>query len=132
MSTFFSRALLPMLAIFCFAITIVHADENSMISASDASKYVGQKKTVCGKIASTKYLSSNSRQPTFLNLDKAYPDQIFTIVIWGSDRKNFPKPPETAYADQKLCVTGTITNYKDKPEIVVNSPGQIQIMTEKK
>ena len=126
-----SLSLLILICMSVVAITAIAQDTGS-ITATDASKYVGQKKMVCGKVVSTKFLSSNSKQPTFLNLDKPYPNQVFTIVIWGSDRKNFSKPPETEYADKELCVTGVITSYKDKPEIVASAPTQIQIVTYQK
>ena len=41
---------------------------------------------MCGKVVSTHYAAQTKGQPTFLNLDEAYPRQIFTIVIWGSER----------------------------------------------
>ena len=43
--------------------------------------------------------------PTFLNFDKRYPDQIFTLVIWGGDRSKFGDP-ETVYRGKRVCVTG--------------------------
>ena len=48
------------------------------ISAAEASKHVGEKATVCGVVASASYASRTKGQPTFLNLDKPYPDAIFT------------------------------------------------------
>jgi len=62
--------------------------------------------TVCGVVASARYASQSSGQPTFLNLDEPYPRQVFTIVIWGSARASFPEPPEQAYSDKRICVTG--------------------------
>ena len=44
--------------------------------------------TVCGIVASAHYAASSKGQPTFVNLDKPYPNQIFTVLIWGSDRGN--------------------------------------------
>jgi hypothetical protein len=65
-------------------------------------------------------------EPTFLNLDEPYPRQIFTILIWGSDRTKFGTP-EARYRDAQFCVTGTITSYKGSPEVVASEPGQIQV-----
>jgi len=39
------------------------------------------KTTVCGEVASTHYAVRSRGNPTFINLDKAYPNQIFC----GSD-----------------------------------------------
>jgi hypothetical protein len=51
--------------------------------------------TVCGLVVSTKYSASSHRSPTFLDLDHPYPQQPFTIVIWGTDREKFGTPEET-------------------------------------
>jgi hypothetical protein len=96
------------------------------ISPSEAKDHVGEVATVCGEVASTHYASSTKGQPTFLNLDKPYPNPIFTILIWGSDRSKFGLP-ENEYKGKRICVTGKITEYRDAPEIVSNDPGQIKI-----
>jgi hypothetical protein len=64
---------------------------------------------------------------TTSNLDKPYPDQVFTVLIRGSDRGKFEKPPETLYSGKKICVTGTIQGYQGRPEIIVKEPSQIEI-----
>jgi hypothetical protein len=61
-----------------------------------------------------------------LNLDEPYPRQIFTILIWGSDRLNF-REPENQYSNKKVCVTGVIKDYSGTPEIVASDPHQIEI-----
>jgi len=59
-----------------------------------------------------------------LNLEKPYPNHVFTAVIWGADRSSFSYAPETL-AGKKICVSGEITTYKSVAEIVVSSPTQI-------
>jgi hypothetical protein len=95
------------------------------VSPADAINHVGRMATVCGLVASAKYATSANRQPTFLNLDKPYPNHVFTAVIWGSDRAAFPYAPESL-ADRRICVTGTIQVYQGKAEIIVSGPSQIQ------
>jgi len=51
-------------------------------------------------------------QPTFLNLDKAYPNQTFTAVIWGSDRSKFGTL-ESALLGKQVCATGVIQLFRD-------------------
>ena len=96
------------------------------LSASDAKEHFGENATVCGDVVSTRYAASAKGQPTFLNLDKPYPNQIFTVVIWGSNRNKF-KTPEDDYKEKKICITGKITAYDGLPEIVVDDPKQIRI-----
>ena len=75
-------------------------------------------------MASTPFAAQAKRQPTFLNLDEAYPKAVFTILIWGSDRAKFGTP-ETKYKDATICVTGKITIYRGTADIIATEPGQI-------
>jgi len=90
------------------------------LSAREAKDHVGEKATVCGTVASEHFAASTKGQPTFINLDEPYPKQIFTVLIWGSDRPAFGKIPT------KLCVTGTISSYRGVPEIIARTPSQIR------
>lgn len=69
---------------------------------------------------------TKSRQSDVHNLDKPYPDQIFTVLIWGSDRPKFGDPEEM-YRNKRICVTGKISDYKGVPEIVAYEPAQIKV-----
>jgi DNA/RNA endonuclease YhcR with UshA esterase domain len=104
---------------------LVHA-QTGHITAAEAAKHVGERATVCGQVVSTHYASRSKGSPTFLNLDEPYPRQIFTIMIWGSDRPKFGDP-ETKYGNKKVCVTGLIKDYKGVPEVIVEQPSQIEI-----
>jgi hypothetical protein len=85
------------------------------ISAAQAAKHVGERETVCGTIASEHTASSSRGTPTFINLEKPYPEQIFTVLVWGDDRANVGRLPRSG----RVCATGTITEYHGSPEIVV-------------
>jgi len=97
------------------------------ISPEDAAKFIGQQKTVCGTVASAHYAAIIKKQPTSLHLNKPFPNQVFTVLIWGSDRDKFEKPPETVYSGKEICVTGMIQSCQGRPEIVVKEPGQIKV-----
>jgi hypothetical protein len=101
------------------------------ITPAQAKAYVGKKVVVCGTVASASYLEKNKNSPTFLNLDVAYPKNIFTVVIWGKDRKKFGKP-EADYLKKKICATGTVEVFKNVPQIVASEPAQISVVPEKK
>ena len=96
------------------------------ISAAEAKNHVGERATVCGEVASVHYAARSRGNPTFINLDKPYPNQIFTVLIWGSDRPKFGDPEET-YRSKRICVTGKISDYKGVPEIVAYEPSQIKV-----
>jgi DNA/RNA endonuclease YhcR with UshA esterase domain len=96
------------------------------LKATEAKSHVGEMATVCGEVVSTRFASSTKGRPTFLNLDKPYPGQIFTIVIWGEDRAKFGAPEET-YRGKHACVTGRITVYRGVPEVIATEPGQLRV-----
>ncbi len=100
--------------------------QTKKITAAEAKDHIGDRATVCGKVVSTHYAKSSKGEPTFLNLDEPYPKEIFTILIWGSDREKFGTP-ESEYKDLQICVTGKITSYRSRPEIVASERGQIEI-----
>ena len=98
------------------------------ITASEAKNHIGESATVCGKVVSAHYAASSRSQPTFLNLDEPYPRQIFTIVIWGSERPKFGQP-EVKYEDKSVCVTGRIKEYRGVPEVIAYEPTQVKIQS---
>jgi len=100
----------------CFTQLLVAAALSETVPASEAARYVGERATVCGTIAS-EHTASNSRgTPTFVNLDRPYPEQVFTVLIWGDERVRVGKVP----ASGKVCATGMITIYRGVPEIVLH------------
>lgn len=94
------------------------------VPAKEAGRHVGETATVCGIVASGKYDADLRSQPTFLDFDKPYPDQVFTAVIFGADRSKFGSP-ETGLRGKRICVTGRIQNRSGLPEIIVNDPKQL-------
>jgi hypothetical protein len=100
--------------------------QTSALRPSEAKDHIGQRATVCGKVVSGHYAEKSKGQPTFLNLDEPYPKQIFTVVIWGADRKKFGTP-ERKYEKSRVCVTGKITSYRSGPEVIATNPNQLAI-----
>lgn len=109
-----------------FALFLVPSDQaQKKITALEAKDHINESATVCGNVVSARFSASTKGQPTFLNLEKPYPNQIFTVVIWGSDRAKFGTP-ETEYKGKRICVTGKIENFRGVPEIVASDPQQIK------
>lgn len=96
---------------------------HAALTAAEAAQHVGEKATVCGVVASAHFAANINRQPTFINLDRAYPHPVFTILVWGDYRNRFATPPETWSG--RVCATGVITAFHGKPEMKVISPTQI-------
>lgn len=113
--------------ILCAVLLSVSAvgQETKKIPAAEAGQHIGEHATVCGVVASSRYLSSSRSKPTFLNLGKPYPNEDFTVVIWPDDRPKFGHPEET-YLHKNICVSGEITPYKGKAQIIARNPSQIR------
>lgn len=92
------------------------------LTTSQAKTHEGENATVCGVVASEHTATSSRGQPTFINLDRAYPNQVFTIVVWVEDRKNVGTIPRTG---SHVCATGPIDDYRGVPEIIVRSSEQL-------
>jgi endonuclease G len=84
----------------------------------------GNRITVVGKVVSTKL---SAKGHTFLNLDRVFPNQIFTITIWKDARNNFSYKPEEYLNTKYIMVTGQIKVGKDgKPSLNVTNEKQIR------
>ena len=101
------------------------------INSLQAKDYIGQNACVCGKVVSAKYNENGKTNPTYINLDKKYPEQDFTLMIFGSDRQNFSYKPEEFLQGKTICVKGKIAEYKGSPQIIANKEKQIEIITDK-
>lgn len=97
------------------------------IDAAEATDYIGTAAEVCGKVASADYVTELGGEPTFLNMGRAHPNQLFTAVIWSSNRAKWREPPEQQYINREICVSGMIENHEGTPQIVVVSPDQIEV-----
>jgi micrococcal nuclease len=108
------------------AVFVLPVNAQKKLTTSEAKEHFGETATVCGDVVSTRFADSTKGQPTFLNLDKPYPNQIFTVVIWGNNRSKFGAP-ESDYKGKRVCVTGKITAYAGLPEIVADESKQITL-----
>lgn len=91
------------------------------ITAAQAREHDGETATVCG-VAQNEHTAGTTRgKPTFIDLDSAFPYQIFSILVWDQDRPNIGELPRTG---SRVCVTGAINYYHGVPRIVVRNGGQ--------
>ena len=96
-------------------------------NTAQASMFVdsGQKKEICGKVVST-HFSKNKH--TFLNLDKAFPNQIFSLTIWNSNLHNFSYQPHIELKNKKVCIRGKISDNKGVPTMNVENEKAITFL----
>jgi hypothetical protein len=96
------------------------------LNPEEAGSHVGENATVCGVVASATYAAQAPMAPTFLDLGKPYPNQVFSVIIFGSDRPKFGAP-ETSMRDKPVCITGEIFLYEGKPRIILHDPKQLRV-----
>ena len=94
----------------------------------DIAKHVGDSVIVKGKVFSSRAVSNGKL--LLVNLGGAYPHQLLAVVI-GEDVQKLLK--EALKAELlELSVAGKVELYKEKPQIVIKDPAQIQsLITEK-
>jgi hypothetical protein len=63
-------------------------------------------------------------QSQSLDLGKPSPHATFTAVVYGENRAKF-RTPETSLRGKRICVTGKISDYQGKREIVLTEPRQL-------
>lgn len=96
------------------------------VTPEEAAKRVGDSITVCGRIFGGRFFETSNGSPTLLNMGAVFPNNPFTIMIPGDVRMKLGYSPETELKDKEICVTGRVVLYKNKPEMIVYDPSQIQ------
>lgn len=104
--------------VFCL---VVKSQTN--VSIKEVVNHVGKEITLCDSVYSARSLESLS----LLNLGGKFPKEVIRVVVFKSDRDKFEKEPVTLFENKRICVTGKVTLYKEKLQIVVNDPKQIKL-----
>jgi len=85
----------------------------------------GKEVKVCGKVVSTRRSRSGN---VWLNLDKAFPNQIFSVYIKKEHLSNFSYAPEDELADKVLCFKGKVKLYSGTPTMRIEKEEDISIL----
>lgn len=100
------------------------------LNTAQAKEQIGNDACICGRVVSTKYNENGKTNPTYINLDKKFPEQVFTVVIFGKDRVNFSYLPEEFLSGKTICIKGKVGEYKGIPQIIAGKEKQIEILNE--
>jgi len=115
---------------FCTTIYIILLAQfiygQKLVPIDSVSTHIGQTIKVCDKVAGT-FVTKSDKPVTYLNLGADYPNTKLTIVIFQKDLINFPLTPSDHYKGMNICITGELTIYKDRPQIIANRPDQITL-----
>src|SRR2546426_6265332 len=94
--------------------------QTSNYTAAEAAKHVGETAAVTDRVDG---VHQSGKGNIFLNMGGKYPNQAFTAFIPSASAAQFSQPQQ--YEGRRVSVSGKITLYHGKPEIVVTSPSQI-------
>jgi hypothetical protein len=98
------------------------------VTPADAMGQVGHTARVCGIVASTVYEGRSGGHPTFVTMispGQPSANRALTAVIYGTDRAKFGGNPEAVLQGQRICVTGFVSFFRQRPEMILSSPTQV-------
>ncbi|PLX70324.1 MAG: hypothetical protein C0602_05805 [Denitrovibrio sp.] len=95
-----------------------------IVKLKDLHEYVGSYVKTCSNVASV-YFSKAKGRPVFLNFGNTYPNQLFSVVIWGRDAYKFTYNLNSL-TGKTVCVRGSVKSYKGKPTMYVTEEMQIE------
>jgi DNA/RNA endonuclease YhcR with UshA esterase domain len=112
-----TKSLLTLFAVMCAASTTAQAPS---YTAAEGAKHLGETATVTDRVDG---VHQSGKGNIFLNMGGKYPNQAFTAFIPSARAAQFPQPQQ--YEGGTVALSGKITLYRGKPEIIVTSPSQI-------
>lgn len=97
------------------------------LNTYDAQNFIGDGKvhTVCGTSVSIK---KHQKGHVFINLDKKFPNQIFSVSIFSSNLKNFSYEPDIYLVNKKVCFTGKIAEHNGTPSMIIENEKNILLL----
>jgi len=98
------------------------------VTPAEAMGQVGHVAKVCGIVAAAAYEANSPARPTFVTLispDQPNVNRALTAVIYGTDRAKFGGAPEAALQGQRMCVTGFVSFFRQRPEMILSTPTQL-------
>ncbi len=80
---------------------------------------------ICGTVVST---HKSKKGHIFINLDKTFPNQVFSVTVWKSNVVNFSYEPEVFLLNKKVCFKGVVVDYQGTPSIYLDNDKKVKIL----
>lgn len=93
------------------------------ISSKEVKSHIGDSLIITGFVADI-FLSD---KVAYLNFENKFPKNIFSCAIFSGKFDEFGDL--SRFKNKNVAVTGKILTYKGKPQIILNSIGQIKIIS---
>jgi len=114
------------LAIAVFVLFSAHCFSQDTITTAKVKDYMDKEVCVVGKVVSFK-LASEGKNTNYINIDKPYPESVFTVVISNFYLEKLNVKIEDL-KDKNICVKGKITTYKNDPKQIPQIYNPISIV----
>lgn len=91
-----------------------------------AKRHMGSSKkiTVAGTIVGGRKTTNGH---LFFNLDKSYPNQIFTVAIWKNNISNFSYDPLIEWEGKELYLTGKVADFDGVPTMIIEKENAVEV-----
>ena len=108
---------------FYFLSGNLYAD--SKINSSEAAFHTGKSVIVCGPVVESKRF----KKGIYLNMDKPYPNQSLTLIIWESDLYSFQQDfgDIDKLVNKSVCAKGTINEYRGRSQISLHNSFSLKL-----
>tara|TARA_R110001592_G_scaffold6720_1_gene36114 strand:- start:4331 stop:5620 length:1290 start_codon:yes stop_codon:yes gene_type:complete len=83
----------------------------------------GKKVTVKGTVVNARETKNGH---LFFNLDKNYPNQIFTVAIWKKNIVNFSYNPLVEWMNKKITISGKIADFDGVPTMILDKENAVE------
>jgi DNA/RNA endonuclease YhcR with UshA esterase domain len=118
--------------LFLVAAATFTASAQAAVSLDSVSQHIGDSVTTKGAIYGVRYFPNAKGSPTLINIGAAYPGQVLTVVIPQEVRNAMATvPSEATLKGKTVLIRGKLELYKDKPQVVINHPSQLQVVDDK-
>ena len=105
----------------------LHAQAALVVPDTAAARYVGQRVTVEGPVASVKV--ATHRHTTYINFRFPYPEHSFSAWIADTLASTFPSPAELEH--RRIRVTGVVWMQDGKwPAVTLERPSDLKIVAD--
>ena len=95
---------------------------NTVVGARYMGK--GEEVTVCGTVVGSRYSKTGN---LWLNLDKKFPNQVFSVFIRKQDLPNFSDDPKAELENRKVCFTGRVESFNGTPTMNIEREEKVYI-----
>lgn len=95
------------------------------VSTYDAGFYVGELARVYGRVEYVWY--SRATNEYYLYFGGPYPYQDFSVIVPANIARKYNRRPDRFFTNRDIAITGLISRWEGKPEMVIKKTNQLDI-----